>query len=86
MSPDLIRIGNASGYWGDDLTVLRRQLEGGALDVISLDFLAEITMSILQKQRERDPRMGYARDFVDQLDGVLELALEKNTVVISNAD
>jgi hypothetical protein len=85
VSSDLIRIGNASGYWGDDLTVLRRQLEGGELDVISLDFLAEITMSILQKQRDRDPKLGYARDFVDQLDGVLELALDQGPVVISNA-
>lgn len=85
MSAEPIRIGNASGYWGDDLTVLRRQLEGGPLDVITLDFLAEITMSILQKQRDRDPRAGYARDFVDQLDEVLELALQRDTVVISNA-
>jgi hypothetical protein len=85
VSPETIRIGNASGYWGDDLTVLRRQLEGGPLDVVSLDFLAEITMSILQKQRLRDPKAGYARDFVDQLDEVLELALDRGTVVISNA-
>lgn len=85
MSAETIRIGNASGYWGDDLTVLRRQLEGGPLDVITLDFLAEITMSILQKQRDRDPSLGYARDFVHQLDEVLELALDSKTVVISNA-
>jgi hypothetical protein len=85
VTADTIRIGNASGYWGDDLTVLRRQLEGGPLDVISLDFLAEITMSILQKQIARDPKAGYARDFVDQIDEVLELAIERGTVVISNA-
>ncbi|RKZ16448.1 DUF1446 domain-containing protein [bacterium] len=85
MSNDVIRIGNASGYWGDDLTVLRRQLEGGPLDVITLDFLAEITMSILQKQLTRNPAAGFARDFVDQLDEVLELALKQGTIVISNA-
>jgi hypothetical protein len=85
VTTDPLRIGNASGYWGDDLTVLRRQLEGGPLDVITLDFLAEITMSILQKQRARNPEAGFARDFVDQMDDVLELALDRGTVVISNA-
>jgi hypothetical protein len=49
VSEKILRIGNASGYWGDDLTVLRRQIEGGPIDVVTLDFLAEITMSILQK-------------------------------------
>lgn len=85
MSDDVLRIGNASGYWGDDLTVLRRQIEGGPLDVVTLDFLAEITMSILQKQLQRDPSAGFARDFVSQVDEVLASALAKNVVVISNA-
>lgn len=85
MSEKILRIGNASGYWGDDLTVLRRQIEGGPIDVVTLDFLAEITMSILQKQRARDASRGYARDFVDQLDEVLQVALERGVVVISNA-
>ena len=85
MADSMLRIANASGYWGDDLTVLRRQIERGPVDVVTLDFLAEITMSILQKQRERDPRMGYARDFVDQMDEVIELALERGVRVISNA-
>ena len=48
-----LRIANASGYWGDDPNALRRQLEGGPLDYITMDFLAEVTMSILQKQRAR---------------------------------
>lgn len=85
VSEDRIRIANASGYWGDDLTVLRRQIEGGPVDVVTLDFLAEITMSILQKQKARDPQAGYARDFVDQLDEVMASALEREVVVISNA-
>ena len=85
MSERVLRIGNASGYWGDDLTVLRRQIEGGPLDFVSLDFLAEITMSILQKQRDRDPSAGFARDFVDQMDEVMASALERGVVVISNA-
>ena len=85
MADDVLRIGNASGYWGDDLTVLRRQIEGGPLDVVTMDFLAEITMSILQKQLQRDPSAGFARDFVDQMDEVLASALERGVTVISNA-
>lgn len=80
-----LRIANASGYWGDDLTALRRQLEGGPLDVITMDFLAEITMSILQKQVDRDPSAGFARDFVSQLDDVMELAVENDVKIIANA-
>ncbi|MGB5758781.1 MAG: acyclic terpene utilization AtuA family protein [Acidimicrobiales bacterium] len=80
-----LRIANASGYWGDDLTALRRQIEGGPVDVITMDFLAEITMSILQKQVQRNPDTGYAVDFVDQLDEVMAEALEKDITIISNA-
>lgn len=80
-----LRIANASGYWGDDLTALRRQLEGGPLDVVTMDFLAEITMSILQKQVERNPEAGYAVDFVDQLDGVMALAIDNDVTIIANA-
>jgi hypothetical protein len=58
---DMIRIANAGGYWGDDLSQFKRQLELGPVDYVTLDFLAEITMSIMQKQRARDPRAGFAR-------------------------
>jgi hypothetical protein len=80
-----LRIGNASGYWGDDLTALRRQIDGGPIDVVTMDFLAEITMSILQKQLTRRPEAGYARDFVDQMADVMADALRRNVVIISNA-
>ncbi|MGH1490719.1 MAG: acyclic terpene utilization AtuA family protein [Acidimicrobiales bacterium] len=80
-----LRIANASGYWGDDLTALKRQIEGGPVDVITMDFLAEITMSILQKQVQRNPDTGYAVDFVDQLDEVMAQAMEKNITIIANA-
>ena len=66
-----IRIGNAGGYWGDDPTALARQVKGGHLDYISMDFLAEITMSIMQKQRGHDPKLGYARDLRDVPDDTL---------------
>ncbi len=80
-----IRIGNAGGYWGDDLSAMRRQLEGGDLDYITQDFLAEITMSILQRQRQKKPELGYATDFVTQIEDCLPLIVAKNVKIISNA-
>jgi len=82
---DKIRIANAGGYWGDDLGQFRRQVELGPTDYVTLDFLAEITMSIMQKQRARDPRSGYARDFVAQVRETLPLMLERGVRAISNA-
>ncbi|MCX6124493.1 MAG: DUF1446 domain-containing protein [Proteobacteria bacterium] len=80
-----IKIGNAGGYWGDDPTALKRQVEGGHLDYISMDFLAEITMSIMQKQRSNDPKMGYAKDFLGMLEEVLPQLLRNKTKIITNA-
>lgn len=80
-----IRIGNAGGFWGDDLTALRRQLEGGPLDYISSDYLAEITMSILRKQQMKDEKLGYVTDFVDQILDAAPLVREKGVRIISNA-
>lgn len=85
MGTDILRIGNAGGYWGDDLGALQRQIDGGPIDVITMDFLAEITMSILHKQLQRDPRAGYARDFVAQMRAVMATALERGVTIISNA-
>lgn len=82
---DTLRIANASGYWGDDLTALKRQIEGGPVDVVTMDFLAEITMSILQKQVQRNPETGFARDFVDQMDEVMARAMADNVTIIANA-
>jgi hypothetical protein len=82
---DTIRIANAGGYWGDDLTQFRRQIELGPVDYVTLDFLAEITMSIMQKQRARDPRAGYARDFIAQVEESLPLLVDRGIRVISNA-
>ena len=80
-----IRIGNAGGYWGDDPGALARQVRGGHLDYISMDFLAEITMSIMQKQRGHDPKIGYARDFLGMLEEVLPDILKNKTRIITNA-
>lgn len=81
----LVRIGNASGYWGDDPDALRRQVEGGRLDYITMDFLAEVTMSIMQKQKGRDPAAGYAKDFIAFLEPVLKKLLQDKTRIITNA-
>lgn len=81
----MIRIGNAGGYWGDDMDALRRQLVGGPLDYITMDFLAEITMSILRKQQLQNPELGYARDFLTQLETCLPLIVEKKVRIINNA-
>jgi len=81
----MLRIGNAGGYWGDDLSALKRQLEGGPLDYITMDFLAEITMSILERQRQKNPELGYASDFLNQIKECLSLIVKKNVTVISSA-
>jgi hypothetical protein len=80
-----IRIGNAGGFWGDDLGALKRQLTGGPLNYITTDYLAEITMSILRKQQLKNPKLGYITDFVDQMDDVAEIAIEKGVTIIVNA-
>ena len=86
MGKRTVRVGNAGGYWGDDPTALRRQVLGPEPpDFVTSDFLAEITMSILQKQRSRDPAAGYARDFVDQLAPLLGVIRERGITVIANA-
>ncbi|MGH7742414.1 MAG: acyclic terpene utilization AtuA family protein, partial [Candidatus Eiseniibacteriota bacterium] len=82
---DMIRIANAGGYWGDDLAQFKRQLELGPVDYVTLDFLAEITMSIMQKQHARDPRAGYARDFIAQVEESLTLLHQRGARAITNA-
>ena len=63
VSSDMIRIANGQGFWGDWLEAPVRLVEGGPIDYLILDYLAEITMSIVQKQKQADPNLGYARDF-----------------------
>ena len=82
---ETLRVANASGYWGDDPGALAAQVRGGALDYVTLDFLAEITMVILQRQRARDPRLGYAYDFVAMLGPVLPEIVQRGIRVVANA-
>jgi hypothetical protein len=80
-----IRIGNASGFYGDRFAAMREMLEGGELDVLTGDYLAELTMLILGRDRLRDPALGYARTFLRQLEDCLGLALDKGVAIVANA-
>jgi hypothetical protein len=82
---DQIIIANCGGFWGDDPTAAKRQVEGGPVDYLVMDYLAEITMAILQKQRAKNPALGYARDFLAQMRDVLKTAVERDIVIITNA-
>jgi hypothetical protein len=81
----VVRIGNCSGFYGDRLSAMREMLEGGELDVLTGDYLAELTMLILGKDQLKDPSLGYARTFVRQLEDCLGLALERGVRVVTNA-
>jgi hypothetical protein len=81
----VIRIANGQGFWGDSLEAPVEQVRRGPIDYLTLDYLSEITMSILQKQSARDPRAGYARDFVDMVARVLPELAARRIRVIANA-
>ena len=80
-----LRIANCSGFYGDRLSAMREVLEGGELDVVTGDYLAELTMLILGRDRLRDAGLGYARTFVRQAEDCLGLALERGVRIVSNA-
>lgn len=80
-----IRIANGQGFWGDSLEAPAQLVERGPIDYLTLDYLAEITMSILQKQKKRDSRVGYAVDFVGAVERVLPTCVERNIKIIANA-
>jgi hypothetical protein len=79
-----IRIASGQGFWGDLLTAPVDQVSKGPIDYMVLDYLAEVTMSILQKQRRKNPSMGYAKDLVELMKRILPLCVEKNIRVITN--
>ena len=81
----MIRIANGQGFWGDWLEAPVRLIEQGPIDYLTLDYLAEITMSILQKQRQADPALGYARDFPPLIARIAKPMRERNVRVIANA-
>jgi hypothetical protein len=84
-SQKTVRVAAGQGFWGDSLEAPRQQVERGPVDFLMLDYLAEVTMSILQKQKERDPQMGYARDFIGAIESVASAVANKGVRVIANA-
>ena len=80
-----IRVANCSGFYGDRLTAMREQLDGGEIHVLTGDYLAELTMLILGKDQLKDAGLGYARTFVRQVEDCLGLALERGVKIVSNA-
>ena len=80
-----IRIGNASGFYGDRFAAVQEMLTGGELDVLTGDYLAELTMLILARDRAKDPGSGYAKTFLRQLEGTLGLAVDRGVRIVSNA-
>jgi hypothetical protein len=85
MNGRVVRVAAGQGFWGDWLEAPVRQVRGGPIDYLMMDYLAEVTMSIMQKQRSRDPRAGYARDFVPLMERILPDLVAKRIKVTSNA-
>lgn len=84
MSKQIV-IANCGGFWGDDPTAAARQVQGGPIDYLVMDYLAEVTMAILHKQMARRPELGYAGDFLTQLRDVLVDCVDNDITIISNA-
>src|SRR5258708_25295256 len=80
-----VRIAAGQGFWGDLPEAPVRQVEGGQIDYLMLDYLAEVTMSIMQKQRSRDPAAGYAKDFIPLMRQILPNCVARNIKVTANA-
>ncbi|WP_059007483.1 acyclic terpene utilization AtuA family protein [Streptomyces specialis] len=85
MTPAPLRIGNASGFYGDRFSALQEMLTGGELDVLTGDYLAELTMLILGRDRLKNPDAGYARTFLRQLETTLGPALDRGVKIVTNA-
>jgi hypothetical protein len=81
----MIRIANGQGFWGDWLEAPVRLVDQGPIDYLVLDYLAEVTMSILQKQKQEDPALGYARDFPPLIGRLARKLKERNIKVVANA-
>ncbi len=82
---EFIRIASGQGYWGDWLEAPVLQVNAGPIDYMIMDYLAEVTMSILQKQKSRNPALGYATDFIPLMRKLLPVIVEKDITVIANA-
>ncbi len=81
---DKIRVASGQGFWGDLLTAPVDQVTKGSIDYMMMDYLAEVTMSIMQKQKMKDPKLGYAKDLIPLMETILPILVEKNISVITN--
>ena len=82
---NIIRIGNGQGFWGDSIDAPVNLVKDGPLDYLTLDYLAEVTLSIMQRQKLKNPNAGYARDFIDLVGRILPEITDKGVKVITNA-
>ncbi len=85
MTDRVVRVAAGQGFWGDWPEAPVRQVQGGPIDYLMMDYLAEVTMSIMQKQKSRDPKLGYARDFVPLMERILPDIVKRGIRVTSNA-
>ncbi|HMG17713.1 MAG TPA: acyclic terpene utilization AtuA family protein [Gemmatimonadales bacterium] len=83
--PATVRVAGGQGFWGDWLEAPYRQVTGGPVEYLMMDYLAEVTMSILQKQKSRDASRGYATDFITQMERILPTVVERGIKVTANA-
>ena len=82
---EALRVGNCSGFFGDRLSAAKEMVSGGDIDVLTGDWLAELTMIILRRQMAKNPEAGFARTFINQVEDVLGTCLEKGIKIVSNA-
>jgi Acyclic terpene utilisation family protein AtuA len=80
-----VRIGNGQGFWGDNVDAPVELVRGGPIDYVGMDYLAEVTLSIMMRQKRKDPDQGYATDFIDFIRRILPEALERNVRILTNA-
>ena len=85
MRSEPIRIANGQGFWGDSVDAPARLVRGGPIDYLTLDYLAEVTMSIMQRQKSKNPKTGYASDFVEVMREIFPELIEKRIKVVTNA-
>ncbi len=85
MKDEPIKIANGQGFWGDSVDAPAKLVRGGSIDYLTLDYLAEVTMSIMQRQKSKNPKAGYAIDFVHVMREIFPDTIEKGIKVVTNA-
>ena len=80
-----IRIANGQGFWGDSVDAPKNLIKYGKFNYLTLDYLAEVTLSIMQRQKMNNPNLGYAVDFIELIDSMFDDIIKKNIKIITNA-